>query len=114
MDNISILTYNLDYYIENPGKMVDELIGILGESNNADCFSLGLRGGYEAELNQKYLYPSILNLDDQEDQELSGTSCISFVPDWDDANRRELINGFIDCLFFSFFVVWSIWSPLDR
>jgi len=94
MTKIKVLKHDVNYYMANAEDFVGELVDILGEDSNGNYFSLGFRGGYKPELNKKNLKPSILNLDDQADQRLSGTSCVSFVPDWDDASGNDIKKGF--------------------
>ena len=92
---ILILQHDVAHYLSNAKDFVGELVDILGEESNGEYFSLGLRGGYKPELNKAKLKPSILNLDEQDDHVLSGTSCISFVSDWDDASGNDIKKGFI-------------------
>ena len=94
MAKIQILKHDVNYYLINAKDFVGELVDILGEDSK-DQFSLGLRGGYTPELNKIKLKRSILNLDEQSDQRLSGTSCIAFIPDWDDASGYDIKQGFI-------------------
>ncbi len=92
---IPVLNYNVQHYINNPSDLVDELIDILGEDCRDRNSVIGLRGGYEEELNEVNLFPSILNIDNEEERELSGTSCIEFVGDWYYAGYGEIVNNWI-------------------